>query len=80
MKEQTNQLSREAQRLKIVALDQKCSECFLMRKYFTKKHEQLTHRTTLVERLLRTNSTENFGSEIEHVKQSLALAGLYINV
>lgn len=80
IKQQTDQLSSETQRLRIGAMKQKCTGCFLMRKYSSNKYQQLTNRVGLLEQLGTSNSKVNIASEIQRVKQSLALVGLYMNV
>ena len=80
MKEETVLLLIEVQQLKKISMGQKCFDCLLLRNYFITKYEQLLYRTTLIERLIKTNSQLNSAIQIKEVQQSLALVGLYMNV
>jgi queuine/archaeosine tRNA-ribosyltransferase len=80
MMQETGRLSIEAHKLKEISMQHTCCECSLMRNYFRNKYEQLTQRTHRLEQLVRTNSKVKVADELVHVKQSLALVGLYMYV
>tara|TARA_R100000988_G_scaffold92497_1_gene56577 strand:+ start:342 stop:587 length:246 start_codon:yes stop_codon:yes gene_type:complete len=76
----TEKLVRDAQQLKTQSILQKCPDCYLMRAYFNHTYTRLVQQTSQVERLLRTNFKNDACSEIEGIKQTLAVTGLYLNV
>ena len=80
MIQETGQLSIEAHKLKEISMQHTCSECSLMRNYFKNRYEQLTQKAQRLEQLVRTNSKAKVANELVHVKQSLALVGLYMYV
>ncbi len=78
---QTNVLKAETLKLQELSKAQKCPGCELMRNYVSGRYEKLKQRSSIIENLMKTNSRMRvFVPEIDSVKQSLSVIGLYVNV
>ena len=77
MIKETTQLSSKIAQLEAVAINQDCSDCSLMSSYVKNEYYHLRSKFEAIERLVKSNFSQQKSHNITEIKRSVSILGLY---